>query len=529
MQFNVYLFTPEARDFVEVFRAGQLAPDGPYEKVPLKSEAPFECSAYLLRNKQTIPPWLAFFGEHCDFGNEDEIVNQSNSFVFVLRIDDRLFALTHGQGFLALNPALTIPGFGLRVALNAIDPQKVRSTESRNLRETATLKQLVLSRPSNLDQFEVNFNRELLYRLEGGLGRNEIGTRIRGSASCGVATKVTFEQLGEWCRNLLKVQAEKTPPSMERADWLRRVTDVKLIERLDGLLNAALHAGAGATEALHLSPSNIREYNQVERYLLRNNTGATVELEELDIDRVLPHLGRLASAAEPPASISLVGIDAEGEEVTTQALRTAVVFETTHGNDRYLHTPEGWVYINPSLVDWVNQQLNLLASSPPKYRLPNWLSSYASEGDYNSKVAARKGSSYFCLDKKLVTVEKRGRIEVCDLFNREGDLIHVKEYSHSSQAISHLVAQAGGSSELLLNDRGYRESIREQLSGDWKNLIRIDRISPRDHQIVLGIASPSTRNIPASLPFLSKQSLLRAIESLTIQGFRAFVCHIHKS
>ncbi|HWM92271.1 MAG TPA: DUF6119 family protein [Thermoanaerobaculia bacterium] len=528
MQFNVYLFAPEAREFEEVFREGQLPPEGPYEEVPVKSPAPFEARGYLLRNKRTVPPWLSFFREHCDFRNAEEIFNQSNSFVFVLRIDQRLFVLTHGQGYLALNPSLTVPGFGLRIALNAVDPQKVRSTESRNLRETATLKQLVLSRPSSLDQFEVSFNRELLYRLEGGLGRPEIGTRIRGSASCGVATRVTFEQLGDWCRGLLKVQAEKTPPSMERADWLRRVTDPKLVEHLDRLLDDALQAPAGEAEALHLSPANIREYNQVEKYRLRNAHGDIIEIDDLDIALVLSHLDELISVDEAPTAISLIGVNAEGEEVIAQSLGSAVVFETTYEGDRYLHTPEGWVYINPSLVNWVNQQLSILASPPEDYRLPDWPED-ADEGKYNSEVAVKDSLTYFCLDKKLVTVEGRSRIEVCDLITRTGDLIHVKEFTHSSQAISHLVAQAEGSSALLLNDRRYREGIHKQLTGDWKKLIHLDRTSPRDHQVVLGIGAPRARRIPDSLPFLSKQSLLRAIESLSIQGFRTFVCHIPKA
>ena len=528
MQFNVYLFLPEVREFEQVFREGQLPPDGPYEEVPLKSPVPFEARAYLFRNKPTVPPWLEFFGAHCEFRDQAEIFNQTNSFVFVLKSEERLFALTHGQGYLALNAALTVPGFGLRVALNAIDPEKIRSTESRNLHETATLKQLVLSRPSNLNQFEVNFNRELLYRLEGGLGRSEIGTRIRGSASCGVATRISFSQLEEWCRSLLKVQAQQTPPAMERADRLRRVTDPELIGRLDRLLDDALRAHGEGAEALHLSPSNIREYNQVERYILRNGDGEMAELDELDITLVLPLLNKLAPKTAP-TEVSLVGIDADGEEVTTQALRNAVVFETFYEKDRYLHTPEGWVYVNPSLVDWVNQQLSILAAPPDDYQLPDWLPVYSNEGDYNSKVAAVENSPYFCLDKQLVTVEKKGRIEVCDLLARTGDLIHVKEYAGSSQAISHLVAQAQGSSELLLGDRRYRESIRNQLSGSWKKLIRLDRTSPRNHQIVFGIGAPPDRSIPASLPFLSKQSLLRAVESLSIQGFRAFVCHIPKS
>ena len=528
MQLNVYLFEPQVTELEDAFRPGQLPPDGPYEEVPLVSPSPFTGPArvFHLRNKESSPGWLDFFRGHCEFEDPETIRNRSNSLVLVLKTADRVFAMTHGQGYLALERGLQTPGFGLRVAINAVDPKRIRSTESRSLLESSALKQLVLGSPDTLDRFEVNFNRELLHRLEGALGNAQLGSRIRGASSCAISSGIEFAELEGWCQTLLEVFHWKTPQEMEKTSWLSPVLLPSLITMLERKLDEAL--AGGETEALHLSPANVREYNLVESYELRIADRAPVGLPELDFDLLRPLLAGLSADEVASLDIRLVGLNVDDETITDRPLRDTVVFETVHEENRYIHTPDGWVCIGSGLVEWVNRRMDVLGP-PAGFQLPDWTKAYATEGDYNLGVATANSNTYYCLDKKLVTVETRGRIEVCDLLADNGDLIHVKEYKGSSQAISHLVAQAQGSSELMLDDQLYRKSVRDQLPKKWKKRVSLTPFTPSAHRVVLAIGAPPGRDLPGSLPFLSKQSILRAAESLTLMGFRAFVSPIAKS
>lgn len=521
MKFNAYLFKPEVTSFEAMYRPEPLSA---YERIAFKREPPFPAEAYLLRNKRTKPAWLEFFLAHCEIEDPEEIWNQSNSFILALQAGERFFAMTYGHGYLAIDRDRAEPSFGLDVAINSLPASGIRSTESRNLRTTATLKQLVLSRDSGLEQFEVDFTREVLNRLEGTLETDsEVGKgRVRGAQSCAVAKDVELPGLGDWCGELLTTLGKETPRHMARVRQMRRVGDADLVETLDRKLVEALRAGD--SETLHLAPADIREYTRVERYRLEIGNREPIELAELDVDLVTPRLAGVADD-ELRWNTRIVGLDENGDVVSSSLLVSTAVFEVVHQGRRYIRFPTGWVEIDQALVERTNRALERYAP-PDDYRLPIWPDA-DSEGKYNEDVGRNDPTNFFTLDKKLVTVEGRGRIEACDLLSKDGDFVHVKEYK-SSQSITHLVDQARAASDLLLEDRTFREALRRKLDGAWVERVPVDRVAPEDHRIVLAIGSKPDREVPGSLPYLSKHALIGTLEWLRRQGFDSFVYRVDK-
>ena len=531
MKFNVYLFEPEVDEFALAFRDDRMEA---YDEVEFKQDPPFEAKAYLLHNKRSAPPpWVRFFSPHVQFPKD--VFNISNSFVLLIKQSERVFALTYGQGYLAIDRKRTDPAFGLNIAVNAVLPDQIRSTESRNLKETATLKQLVLTRASSLDQFEVDFDHEVLHRLEGVL-RDEaaIGKRIRGSASCSIVTEVEFEDLADWCADLLKTFGGKVPERMLRTQTLQPVRDDDLLAELDSKLLIALLDGS--SEALHLSPTDVRSYNRVDRYELVmtvDDGEEVIDLDELDIDLVHPHLDGLDPESFSRTEPRIRGVDENDEVVADQPLLTTVVFETLHENRLYVHQPSQWVEISRSLVERLDRRLADF-SAPADFSLPDW-DGAMNEGPYNDDVGARQ-KHLLSLDRKLVRVAGSS-IEACDLLSKNGDFIHVKEYK-SSQSITHLVGQAQVASDLLLEDQEFRQGLLKKLGevakefapgdGDWNSVVNLERVRPSDHRIVLAIGAKPNREIPATLPYLGKQALFDTLLWLQRQGFPCFVYKIDK-
>ncbi len=117
----------------------------------------------------------------------------------------------------------------------------------------------------------------------------------------------------------------------------------------------------------------------------------------------------------------------------------------------------------------------------------------------------------------------KARIEFCDLYSTEGDMIHVKRYS-SSSVLSHLFSQAAVSGQLFKSDAGFREKVNTKLPPthqipDVRSVVQQDQ-----YRIVIAIVGG-----PAScarLPFFSRVTLKNSYKLLGAYGYRVAVSHI---
>lgn len=100
--------------------------------------------------------------------------------MLALKVRSRIWAFTFGHGFTMLNRARLEQDFGLKVALNSVDPAKLRSLQARNIDPATVSKQLVVNHDSTLSVFDVNFYQDLLWRL----GASPM-TTASGNASAG--------------------------------------------------------------------------------------------------------------------------------------------------------------------------------------------------------------------------------------------------------------------------------------------------------------------------------------------------------
>jgi uncharacterized protein (TIGR04141 family) len=90
------------------------------------------------------------------------------------------------------------------------------------------------------------------------------------------------------------------------------------------------------------------------------------------------------------------------------------------------------------------------------------------ERRYNLRVSEENG--YFCcMDRQTVEVKKRGltKIEFCDLYGRDGEMIHIKRYAGSSE-LSHLFQQGVVSAELFSHEPEFRLGVNNKLPRSHK-------------------------------------------------------------
>jgi uncharacterized protein (TIGR04141 family) len=141
----------------------------------------------------------------------------------------------------------------------------------------------------------------------------------------------------------------------------------------------------------------------------------------------------------------------------------------------------------------------------------------ADEKAYNLRVA-QDGTHFCCMDRRTVELKKRGltKIEFCDLYGLNREIVHVKRYTGSSE-LSHLFQQGIVSAELFSHEPEFRKLVNDKLSETHKMADPEGKLDATQYQVVYGIISKSKNDV--SLPFFSKVVLRNAKRRLSELGY----------
>jgi uncharacterized protein (TIGR04141 family) len=82
-------------------------------------------------------------------------------------VEDRWFAISFGGGYQKLEPGAIEHDFGLRVVINTVDHNKLRSADVRTPDDNSTTTRTQASRHSSQEVFEIDPERDLVRGLEG--------------------------------------------------------------------------------------------------------------------------------------------------------------------------------------------------------------------------------------------------------------------------------------------------------------------------------------------------------------------------
>lgn len=115
------------------------------------------------------------------------------------------------------------------------------------------------------------------------------------------------------------------------------------------------------------------------------------------------------------------------------------------------------------------------------------------------------------------------RLEFCDLYTRNLEIIHIKRYGGSS-VLSHLFSQGLVSGETFRRDEGFRRSVDRLLPQTHKLRAAVGNVDASRFEVVFGIVSKSPR--PLNLPFFSKVNLRNAERRLSSYGYRVSLLKI---
>ncbi|MFT4434184.1 TIGR04141 family sporadically distributed protein [Caballeronia sp. 15715] len=471
------------------------------------------------RTQPKLPEWVAFI-----FPSQDPPAglfqgNHSDGAVLIFRDKEAVFALSFGTGHHLIDRDLVVRDFGLRVTLNSVDPDKLRSLDKANY-ETNPLNTRSQS-PKDADIFDLQIDTEndMVYALTGTSTVPLLGDRVTGRDALTIMPESTLEILPLILREAHARYSEKPPQKFSFVEDVSRVRDTEDEQILNLELSDLLTQDPPPTNVWVGEPEIVDWEAQTGYSFERGKKG--VVHSTLQLDKLLDHMaakGAKPSEAELRA-LKIYVIDANYMPVKQWSAYQCLYAEIPMGDQVYILRNGAWHVVSDDFVDRVDKALadvEIDATAMPVY-------AHDDEGHYNESCA-EPGSGYELLDRKMVPIGgPHDKIEFCDLVRDGHDLIHVKVY-RSSATLSHLFAQGSVSAQTFLRDGQFRKQLNNRLPASIKLVDPSVRPEPKNFRVVYAIAT--SKSLPFELPFFAKVALKNAVADLRMIGFTVALSRI---
>ncbi|MFC2146271.1 DUF6119 family protein [Acidobacteriota bacterium] len=540
------------------------------KKIDLVPEVDAQDGAfYLGKSSQREPEWLGFLNQLAVEEQELEL-NTTNSAALVLKLKEieRIFAFCFGYGRFLINMDTIERQFGLKLALNIIDPQKLRTMDYKKYEEVVISTKQQVSRGSALRTFEIDINSELLRNIGGMVKDDEaIGNSVYGSDSAVINLKesVGKTNISEICKELFDLYSRADyKENFDFIDHYAALSNPVIIEQLDNLLLDTIKERR--LDAFHMAPPEIFDYEDSDGFgfsTLPDGNAPKIELEPVDYIDSIADLDQLTVHQLKKDQVR-VKSTATGNWEDRWPVYNCIVFESELDENYFVFHEGSWFQVEKNFVEQLNNEIKAVARAatvnlpPAPTEFDNEVVKRFSETEkeklktthekYYNEYVGWKHDDKVTLDRRNVRpTDSRSPIEFCDIITTKGQLVHVKPGTSSSK-LSHLFKQGSVSAELFVSDAKLREKVIKIIQDDtifkrlehWteedrqkerqkqkrKDLIELltdnkNEVDRSRFEVVYCII----KNIPddqwpEKIPFFSKVSLRREKRAIEKLGFQ---------
>ena len=429
--------------------------------------------------------------------------------VLVVKVNGRYFLCVYGYGMSLVDKEAIIESFGLKIVLNSVNPEKIKSIDIKNYETVVKNMRINNSKAGNIKDFSSDIERDILGGVVGEPEEFLYAKVIAGKDSIKFTSAVKLEEIYNICTKLHQLYESKR--YKEHFPWIDRIKIVKEKEVLKSL-NTKL-----------ITLVNERKFGEV--------WAAPPEI--IDWDRLEGF--KYTAKGDIKEDIILSVVLSDGEKIDCSILkRKKVYYQLSSGygshwslykclyceirdkNKAFLLTAGNWYEIDKNYSDNIEADIMTLSLYKGNFDFGEY--DEIEEKIYNEKIARKNGTKAINLDRDLVYFNG-AQVEICDIFYDKRELIHVKRYRGSSP-LSHLFFQGLNAGFLLMTEKDFYNIAQRKMK------VTAGHFDPGKHEIVYAIAAASKKDIRQMLPLFSKISLLHVAKQIRAYNFNLSIYKI---
>lgn len=517
---SIYLIKQEYSSLEDIFKD--------HEK--LESENINNVGDFYFGDSHVSPPsWIKkFFGSFFDNNTDSDnlkIFTASSKAVFLATVENRIFALAFGYGHTLLKPGVWEERFGLKVALNVIDAENLRSIDKKNMSIIPKLSKEQMTKDGTFADFRVDVEQDLIQGITGKTKNEDFGQTITGKDALSLSVKIDVSSIKDFLKDCYtRYNSDEYKKEFAWIDQVAEIKDLKTVENLDNQLLEKIQNES--FDKTWMAIPEILTWEDVSEFKFKQESFGD------DID--LPtYLGFLSDEEKQELSIEILKrhfvdcISASSDEnMHSWKVYNCLYCEIKNESQMHILSNGKWYQIENNFAKEVFDSFDSFKKQPVGVSLPE-CNQNEHEDKYNERVAGEV-ENICSMDRQLVPHGGVGPgIEFCDLLTKDRKLIHVKHYGASS-VLSHLFSQGLVSGELLLSDEEFREKLNTKLDELGKSDHKLSNTSekPRtsDYEIVFAIISKSDSDL--DIPFFSKVNIRNAKKRLDMLNYKVSLLKI---
>ncbi len=298
------------------------------------------------------PRWAKYFEKHMDTGQLGQVSSAAAALIVGSR--ERLFAITFGHGRYLLAQEHFEERFGLRVALNCLGENNVRSIDKRTFDAIARHSREQASREAAAYEFGLDVEQDLLRAVTGTPTDPSLGKRMYGMEALNVTVSVEITEvqrlLSRYYERYLDTSYKKTFPWV---DQIAEVTDRLLRDELDRILIARIKSGD--TKRIWMAVPEVIEWEHVSGF--RYGSGRHCpEYHDIHLDQFLKSLSDPDEITKDVlVHRSVLCIDNEGLPFEKWPVYRCLYGEIDHDGNSYVLSGGKWYRVANDFVAEVNE------------------------------------------------------------------------------------------------------------------------------------------------------------------------------
>ena len=467
--FSLYLAKEDVSEFDDLLTdaARQHLNNGYAKK--LTSDAFGDGGAlYTFAGRRKPPNWAEQLKKHFPMAND--LWAQSPCAILVFSRGNSIFAITFSYGHVYLDDRRTEADFGLKVAINFVSDEQLKSVERSNIGE-AIREFAQAANQRDLRSFGFDDALDLIRKVTGYASENDFADKVTGSRALRFSKAIDINEVPDAAATAIDLFKSKAyqSTSFRVIDFLAPVLDFSMQSLLDQALLEALQEGSDEFEISlpEILPDDVGSFRFERMHSSKFYPDLSLEVYRDNLGDGLTDLTVDQMKAHRVAAYDL----ASNKPFKNWSVHQSLVGSLVINGGRYALNEGLWYAISEVFKEAADAEFVELTAEADKRLRPfkkilaavnakKKKDHYQSEGSYNQEIADETG--YLLLDERLVQIEDvpGPGVEACDLLDVEGRrFIHVKKSSRQSSVLSHLFKQGSNSAQLVRKYEAFKDGI----------------------------------------------------------------------